>query len=68
MKKLFAIALIAVSFAACNSSETKTEETPAPDTTTAVTPAPTPAPDSATVAPAHPDSAAKAPAVDSTKK
>ena len=26
MKKLFAIALIAVSFAACNSAETKTEE------------------------------------------
>ncbi|MBO9595428.1 MAG: hypothetical protein J7599_21175 [Niabella sp.] len=67
MKKLFAIALIAVSFAACNSSETKTEETPAVDSTTVVTPAPTPAPDSATVAPAT-DSAAKAPAADSTKK
>ncbi|MCD2421762.1 hypothetical protein LQ567_03245 [Niabella pedocola] len=66
MKKLFAIALIAVSFAACNSSETKQEETPAVDSTTVVVPAPTPAPDTATVAPAT-DSAAKA-AADSIKK
>ncbi|MGJ7032610.1 hypothetical protein [Niabella hirudinis] len=67
MKKLFAIALIAVSFAACNSSETKTEETPGADTSLNVAPAPTPAPDT-TVAPAGQDTAAKAPAADTTKK
>ncbi|HOZ96339.1 MAG TPA: hypothetical protein PLS07_05195 [Niabella sp.] len=38
MKKLFAIALIAISFAACNSGETTTEE--ATTDTTAVAPAP----------------------------
>ncbi|WP_018628059.1 hypothetical protein [Niabella aurantiaca] len=68
MKKLFAIALIAVSFAACNSSETKPEETtPGADTTTDVTPAPAPAPDT-TVAPVGQDTASQAPAADTTKK
>jgi len=42
MKKVFAIALIAISFAACNNNSDKKETT---DTTTTVAPAPTPAPD-----------------------
>lgn len=37
MKKLIAIALIAVSFTACNEGEKKTEETIGTDTTTVVT-------------------------------
>jgi hypothetical protein len=39
MKKLLAIAIIAISFTACNDSAKKTEETKSSDTTTVVTPA-----------------------------
>lgn len=67
MKKFLAIALIAVSFAACNEGEKKAEETtPAADTTTTA-PAPVATPDTA-AAPAAADTAAKAPAADTTKK
>jgi ABC-type Zn uptake system ZnuABC Zn-binding protein ZnuA len=38
MKKLLAIALIATSFVACNSGETKTEEKTTSDTATVVVP------------------------------
>ena len=43
MKKFFAIAFIAASLVACGGGETKTEETPAADTT-APAPVETPAP------------------------
>lgn len=66
MKKLFAIALIAASFTACNEGEKKAEETPATDTTSVVVPATTPV-DTAAAAPAA-DTTAKPAAADTTKK
>ncbi len=65
MKKLFAIALIAASFTACNEGEKKAEETPATDTTSVVVPATTPVDTAA--APAA-DTTAKPAAADTTKK
>jgi hypothetical protein len=63
MKKvILALAIASVSFAACNSGETKTE-TPAVDTTTKMAPAP----DTSKMAPA-PDTSKMAPAADTTKK
>lgn len=67
MKKLFAIALIAASFTACNEGEKKAEETPATDTTSVVVPATTPV-DTAAAAPAAADTTAKPAAADTTKK
>ena len=64
MKKLFAIALIAASFTACNEGEKKAEETPATDTAAVVVPATTTVDTAA--APAA-DTTAK-PAADTTKK
>ena len=65
MKKLFAIALIAASFTACNEGEKKAEETPATDTTSVVVPATTPVD---TAAPVVADTTAKPAAADTTKK
>ena len=65
MKKLFAIALIAASFTACNEGEKKAEETPATDTAAVVVPATTTPVD--TAAPVVADTTAK-PAADTTKK
>jgi len=72
MKKFLAIALIAVSFAACNEGEKKAEETTpaATETPAAETPAATETP---AAAPATTDTSAAAapaaaPAADTTKK
>lgn len=63
MKKvILALAIVSVSFAACNDGAKK-EETPAVDSPKVETPAPV---DTAAKAPV--DTAAKAPAADTTKK
>lgn len=67
MKKFFAIAIIAVAFAACTSSEKKDETPATPEATETVTPAATPDTSAATTAPVADTSAAKA-AADTTKK
>ncbi len=68
MKKFLAIALIAVSFAACNEGEKKAEETTPAADTTAQAPAAPAAADTTAPAPAAADTVAKAPAADTTKK
>lgn len=61
MKKvILALAIVSVSFAACNEGEKKAEETPATETVT-------PAPDSTTAPVTAPDSTT-APVADTTKK
>ncbi len=66
MKKvILALAIVSVSFAACNNSGESTE--PKTDTPAVETPAPA-APDTAATAPATPDTAAKTATPDSTKK
>lgn len=60
MKKvILALAIVSVSFAACNEGEKKTEETPAADSITVETPAPAPAPVADTTAPAVADTTKK---------
>ena len=66
MKKFFAIAIIAVAFAACTSSEKKDETPATPEATETVTPATTDT-TAAAAAPVADTTAAKA-AADTTKK
>lgn len=69
MKKvILALAIVSVSFAACNNSDKKEGETPAADTTKTEAPAPAPVADTTKADTTKAPAAPAAPAADTTKK